>query len=486
MSTSRPLEIYMLPFLSFSHMIPLSEIGHLFSSAAQNVTILTTPHNASSLLKKTTDSPNFRVQTFPFPAKQVGLPDGLENFLSAKDIPTASKLYAAMTLLQADLESFMISNPPDVIVSDMFFPWTADFAAKISVPRIVFQGVCMFAQTLKHEVRKSDSPHHSVESDYELFVIPNLPHKITMTRSQLPDYIRTPNGYTQLMEQWREAELKSYGIIVNNFSELDSVYTDYYKDATGGKIKIFHVGPTSLLNSNSNNKMERGHETVVTDNDRLNWLNEKNFNSVIYVCFGSACVFPDLQLMEIACGLESCGKDFIWVVFGKDEEKDDDMIKWTPSGFYQNVIKTKRGMIVRGWAPQVLILNHPSVGGFVSHCGWNSVIEAVSCGVPMVTWPLYAEHFYNEKLLTQVYGIGVEVGAEEWNLWVDSGKKIVRREKIEEAVRKLMDGEDETVKEMRRKIEELGDVAKKAVQEGGSSHKNLMVLIEELKKLRDQ
>ncbi|KAL1822363.1 hypothetical protein ACET3Z_009141 [Daucus carota] len=465
-------------------MIPLSEIGLLFSSAAQNVTILTTPHNASSLLKKATDSPNFRVQTFPFPAKQVG--HGLENFLSAKDIPTASKLYAAMTLLQADLERFMISNPPDVIVSDMFFPWTADFAAKISVPRIVFQGVCMFAQTLKHEVRKSDSPHHSVESDYEPFVIPNLPHKITMTRSQLPDYIRTPNGYTQLMEQWREAELKSYAIIVNNFSEFDSVYTDYYKDATGGQIKIFHVGPTSILNSNSNNKMERGHETVVTDNDCLNWLNEKNFNSVIYVCFGSACVFPDPQLMEIACGLESCGKDFIWVVFGKDEEKDDDMIKWTPSGFNQNVIKTRRGMIIRGWAPQVLILNHPSVGGFVSHCGWNSVIEAVSCGVPMVTWPLYAEHFYNEKLLTQVYGIGVEVGAEDWNLWVDSGKKIVRREKIEEAVRKLMDGEDEMVKEMRRKIEELGDVAKKAVQEGGSSHKNLMVLIEELKKLRDQ
>ncbi|KAK1392094.1 hypothetical protein POM88_011150 [Heracleum sosnowskyi] len=85
-----------------------------------------------------------------------------------------------------------------------------------------------------------------------------------------------------------------------------------------------------------------------------------------------------------------------------------------------------------------------------------------------------------------VYGIGVEVGVEDWNLWVDCGKKITKREKIEKALRKLMDGEDEMVKEMRRKIKELGEAAKKAVQVGGSSHKNLMVLIEELKQIRDQ
>ncbi|KAL8127629.1 soyasapogenol B glucuronide galactosyltransferase-like [Apium graveolens] len=485
MSNSRPLEIYMLPFLSPGHMIPLSEIGQLFSSAAQNVTILTTPHNAASLTK-ISNSPNFRIQTFSFPAKQVGLPDGLENFLSATDIPTATKLYTAVTLLQADLESFMLSSPPDVIISDMFFPWTADFALKIGVPRIVFHATFIFAQTLKNAVREPDSPHHSVESDYEPFVIPNLPHKITMTRAQLPDYVRTPNGYTQLMEQWREAELKSYGIVVNNFSEFESEYTAFYKDIMGGKIKIFHVGPTSLTQSSSNDKANRVHKTVIAETECLSWLNKKAPNSVIYVCFGSACKFPDTQLMEIACALESCGYDFIWAVLGKDDEKDEDMIKWIPSDFNQNVIKTKRGLIIKGWAPQVLILDHPSVGGFLSHCGGNSVIESVSCGVPIATWPLYAEHFYLEKMLTQVYGIGVEVGVEDWNLWVDCGKKIIRREKIEKALRKLMDGEDEMVKEMRRKIKELGELAKKAVQVGGSSHKNLMVLIEELKQIRDQ
>lgn len=112
------------------------------------------------------------------------------------------------------------------------------------------------------------------------------------------------------------------------------------------------------------------------------------------------------------------------------------------------------------------------------------MIEAVSAGVPMATWPLYAEHFYNEKYVTQVLGIGVEVGAEEWNLWVDAGKKVITREKIEKAIKRVMDGADES-KEMRRKTKEMGKLAKKAVGEGGSSQMNLTALIHDLKKLRE-
>ena len=329
---------------------------------------------------------------------------------------------------------------------------------------------------MKESMRGPNAPHLKVNSDSDPFVVPGLPNQITMTRSQLPDYVRTPNGYTQLMEQWREAELKSLGVVVNNFVDFDTDYTQHYKKIMGHK--VWHVGPTALMNRNVEEKVRRGqNDTVVDQHVCMSWLNSKEPNSVLYICFGSACQFPDTQLYEIACGLGSSGHPFIWVVLGKDDEKEKE--NWLPKGFEEQNL----GMIVRGWAPQVLILDHPAIGGFLTHCGGNSMIEAVSAGVPMITWPLYAEHFYNEKLVTQVHHIGVEVGIEDWNLWVDAGKNLVPREKIEKAVRELMDDGDEAM-EMRKHVRELRDKAKRSVEEGGSSYENLTALIEELKELR--
>ena len=82
---------------------------------------------------------------------------------------------------------------------------------------------------------------------------------------------------------------------------------------------------------------------------------------------------------------------------------------------FEDIIKdSKKGLVIRGWAPQLLILEHGAVGGFMTHCGWNSMLEGVCSGVPMITWPLSAEQFYNEELITNVLGIGVQVGSIEW------------------------------------------------------------------------
>ncbi|KAA8521998.1 hypothetical protein F0562_012688 [Nyssa sinensis] len=447
-------------------------MARLFAIRGHHITIITTPSNASvlrnSIDKDISAGHQISLHVVLLPSQEVGLPDGLENFFSATDVETARKLYHAMTLLRQNIEEFIDMHRPDCIVSDMFYPWTADVAARLGIPRLVFLGRCMFAQSLKEAVRRPDSPHLKVQSDYEPFVIPGLPDPITMTRSQLPDAGRTNNGYTQLMEQFREAELKSYGVLVNNFYELDSTYTEHYKKVMGHK--IFHIGPAALIHRYAGDKVDRGQKTVVGEHAQecLSWLNLKKPNKVLYVCFGSACRFPDEQLMEIACGLEASGHQFMWAILGKDDEKEEEREKWLPKGFDEKI--NGRGMIVKGWAPQVLILDHPSVGGFLTHCGWNSVIEGVSAGVPMVTWPLYAEHFYNEKLVTQVLGIGVEVGVEDWNLWVDAGKKVIRRESIEKCVRRLMDDGDEGL-EMRQKAKKLGEKARRAVEEGSYESK---------------
>ncbi|KAK8698907.1 hypothetical protein V6N13_115012 [Hibiscus sabdariffa] len=174
--------------------------------------------------------------------------------------------------------------------------------------------------------------------------------------------------------------------------------------------------------------------------------------------------FSFAQLNEIAVGLEASELEFIWVVRKQNnDDKDDD---WLPGGFEKRM--EGNGLVIRGWAPQVLILDHETVGGFMTHCGWNSTLEGVCGGVPMVTWPERAEQFYNEKLMTQVLKIGVSVGTQKW----------VKREAIEKAVKEMMKGE--RAQEMRNTAKALAQAAKKAVQKEGSSFSDLDALIEEL------
>ncbi|CAH2075727.1 unnamed protein product, partial [Thlaspi arvense] len=475
-SDSRPSKILLLSLLRAGHMVPLFEVARLFAVRGEHVTFITTPANAT-MLQETVDKDvaagrHVALHIIPFPSKEVGLPEGIENLVHGKDLDTAAKLHMGTYLLQQQIEQFLDECPPDCIISDVHHPWTTDAAARLRIPRLVFHGTSAFARCLEEAVRRPDSPHLMAKSDYEPFVIPSLPDPITMMRSQLPGFILKPDRYTQLVEQWVDAELRSYGTVVNNFYELGPAYTDLYKKLMGHN--VFNLGPVGLIQQNSGEKAQRAHKAVIGEEECLAFLNSKTPSSVLYICFGSACIFPDNQLMEIACGLEASGHNFMWVVFGKDDEKEGEKEKWLPKG---------EGMIIKGWAPQLLILDHPSVGGFLTHCGWNSVIEGVTAGLPMITWPLYAEHFFNEKLVTQVMGIGVGVGKKNWSQWVWDfpENEVVGRLTIEDAVRRVMDAGDPAAKMVREKARALGKKAREAVEEGGSSYQNLTVLIQELK-----
>ena len=148
-------------------------------------------------------------------------------------------------------------------------------------------------------------------------------------------------------------------------------------------------GPLYLYDKGTNpeERTERGTEASIDKQEFLKWLDSKKTNSVIYICFGSLISFNDEHLMEIAIALESLGQQFIWVV--KKEKQEGIKEKWLPEGFEERI--EGKGLIIRGWAPQVMILEHEVVGGFVTHCGWNSTLEGVCAGLPMVAWPVAAE-----------------------------------------------------------------------------------------------
>lgn len=290
-----------------------------------------------------------------------------------------------------------------------------------------------------------------------------------MTRSQLPEFITAARrGF---FKQTDVAHDLTYGMIMNSFCELESDYADLLKKRLN--MKVWIVGPVSILNRDVEEKIARGDKASIDCSHCLSWLDTKKPGSVLYVCFGSLGRFTYAQLREIASGLEASEHPFVWVV-----RYEDKLLEWLPEGFEERVISEGRGLIISGWAPQLLILNHPAVGGFMMHCGWNSCLEGITAGLPMIAWPLFAEQFFSERLIVDVLGIGIGIGVK-----VCSGNEEERDMVNGEEVRKVVDelmGNGEEGDGRRERAKELGVMARKAVEVGGSSYNDMSHLIEDL------
>lgn len=486
-SESEKLKIFFLPFFSAGHMIPMVDEARVFAKHGVDVTIIATEANAvlfqNNIDRDFNAGHRIRTHILQFPSAQVGLPHGIENLHAITSMEMLVPLYQGyQVFLRQSIEHLIREMRPDCIVSDMFFPWTLDVANELRIPRLAFRGTNYFSLCAEHCVRTYQPHKNSINSHAgDAVLLPGFPHKIEMLISQLPDWLRTTTLFTSLMETITEAEQKSYGILMNSFHELEKAYEEHFQTAVG--LKSWSTGPVSLwANLDVFDKTERckisgggRHEKDVVD-----WLDSKAQNSVLYVSFGGLTKLAAAQLNEIAHGLENSGHPFIWVVRKKDGDEYEEVF---PDGFEERMKESKKGFIIKGWAPQMVILDHPATGGMVTHCGWNSILEGLNSGLPMITWPLFAEQFFNEKLLVDVLRIGVSVGVKEWRDWGQEGGSVVKREEVEKAVRLLMDGGEEAGS-TRNRARKLQAEAKKAVEIGGSSYSSLMALIDELQSLK--
>ncbi|XP_057483475.1 UDP-glycosyltransferase 88B1-like [Actinidia eriantha] len=223
---------------------------------------------------------------------------------------------------------------------------------------------------------------------------------------------------------------------------------------------VYYIGPLTAAIGDRN------------DHECLSWLDSQPSRSVVFLCFGSMGRFKSEQLMDMAIGLEQSGQRFLWVVRSPpaERETEPDLDILLPEGFLE---RTKgRGLVVKSWAPQVAVLSHDSVGGFVTHCGWNSTLEAVCAGVPMVAWPLYAEQRMNRVVLVEVIKVALPVEESEGGF--------VSAAEVEMRVRELM--ESKRGKEVRERVMEMRESAVAALGEGGTSRVALAKLVESWKK----
>ncbi|KAJ1376397.1 UDP-glycosyltransferase family, conserved site [Sesbania bispinosa] len=382
---------------------------------------------------------------------------------------------AANNILQKPAEKLFeeLTPKPNCIISDVGFPYTADIAAKFNIPRISFYGVSCFCLLWQQNLIKA-KVMENITSDSEYFVIPDIPDKIEITKAQTPSSMN--GNWKEFADKMVAAEMVTYGLVVNSFEELEPAYAKGYKKARNDK--LWCVGPVSLRNRNHLDKAQRGNKVSVDVHNCMKWLDLQKQSGVLYVCLGSICNLTPLKLIELGMALEESNRPFIWVI--RERNQSEELKKWIEESGFEERTK-ERSLLIRGWAPQVLILSHPAIGGFLTHCGWNSTLEAVSAGVPMLTWPLFGDQFFNERFIVQILRVGVRVGVESPVNWGEEEKAgvLVKKEDVLKAIEELMDETKES-EERRKRAKEIAEMAKRAVEEGGSSHFNVTLLIKDI------
>ncbi|XWS59594.1 hypothetical protein CRYUN_Cryun08bG0135500 [Craigia yunnanensis] len=479
LNSSQP-HFVLIPFMCQGHLIPLIDIARLLAERDVIVTIITTPQNAArfstSINRAIESGLAIRVLQLHFPAAEAGLPEGCETLDNLPSMDLISNFYAALSMLQQPLEKMFeeLKPQPSCIIYDRNFTRIAEIASKFQIPRIWFDGKNCFSLLCFHNL--TTSKVHECVSEGEPFVVPGMSDRIEFTAAQLPGNLNpgSSSAMKEISKKAIEAEEGANGVIVNSFEQLEAEYFESYQKI---KQKVWCVGPVSLCNKNNFDQVQRGNEALTNENQCLKWLDSWPPSSVIYVCFGSLNRLTPSQLIELGLALEASNRPFIWVIRGG--YKKEEMEKWLAEDGFEERMKG-RGLLIRGWAPQVLILSHPSIGGFLTHCGWNSTLEGICAGVPMITWPLFSEQFMNDKLLVQILKVGVRVGVEvAVQMGEEESGMLVKRDDVKQALENLMD-EGKEGEDRRKRARKLAKMAKKAVEEGGSSYLNITLLIEDI------
>ncbi|XP_059447955.1 UDP-glycosyltransferase 89A2-like [Corylus avellana] len=460
--------ILVFPYPAQGHMLPLLDLTHQLSLRGLTITILVTPKNLPTLSPLLSEHPSIQTLVLPFPPHP-SLPEGVEN---VRDIGNAGNvpIIAALRQLHDRLLRWFHSHPspPVAIVSDFFLGWTLHLAHQLRIPRIAFFSSGAFLASVNDYCWRNMT---SVpDSSTALVHFPDLPRSPSFKEEHLPSLFRIyseSNPNTAFLKDDVLANTSSWGCIFNSFDELEGPYLDYLRRVVG-HARVYGVGPLSVVGINDG--ANRGNPDSDSGNDVLTWLDGCPDGSVLYVCFGSQKLLNKQQMEALASGIEKSGTRFVWVVKAGTTQQEAEGYGVVPEGFEERV--AGRGVIVKGWAPQVRILSHGAVGGFVSHCGWNSVLEAIVAGTMILGWPMEADQFVNARLLVEYMGVAVRV--------CEGAHSVPDPAHLAGVIAESMGGESGEKAGSRA----LRDKALEAVRDGGSSSRDLDALVKELALLR--
>ncbi|KAL9266517.1 UDP-glycosyltransferase 87A2-like protein [Drosera capensis] len=453
-AVSTTAHLVAMPWPGRGHINPMLNLCKLLLLASETppqlmITFVVT-QEWRGFLSSETLPPNIRFGTLPqvIPS-EIGRARDFHGFLEA-----------ALTKLQAPFEDLLdrFHPPPSAILYDTHLTWVTAVANSRNIPVASLYPMSASVFTvLSHFDLLVQNGHYPADvaelGNERVDYIPGLP---ATTIGDLPSLFHGVGQKTmhRALEMASSAPNVNY-LLLTSLHELEPLVIDALKSKLS--IPIYPIGPLIPYHN-------LAHPRSAADETYFQWLDSQPESSVLYVSMGSFLSVSDAQMEEIVAGIQDSGVRYMWVTRGDTSRfKEDD------------AAIGERAFLVP-WCDQLKVLCHPSIGGFWTHCGWNSTWEGVYAGVPMLTYPIFWDQGPNSKMIVDDWKIGRR--GRKTGMWVED--VLTTREEIAEAVRGFMDLESDERKEMVKRAKELQQVCKGAVAPGGSAASNFDAFLKDI------
>ncbi|CAH1419235.1 unnamed protein product [Lactuca virosa] len=470
--------VVFVPFPAQSHIKCMLKLARILHHKGLHVTFINTHSNQKRLVASNgilglDKAPGFQFKTVP-DGLSSATDDGVEHTQTMAELWT----YLGANFLGSFLDVVSgLEIPVTCIICDGFMTYTNTIhaAEKLNIPIILFwtmaaSGFMGFYQVkvlaekgilpLKDEIYLTNG-----YLDMEIDWIPGMEGIRLKELPEIKLFTKHDNPAFKFLLETAQAAHKVSHMIIHTFEELEA---SLIKELKSIFPNVYSVGPLELLlnqitEKETNKSLCNGYSLWKEEPECVQWLQSKEPNSVVYVNFGSIAVMSLQDLLEFGWGLVNSKHEFLWII-------RTDLVDGKPVVLPQELEDAMKGKgFVASWCSQEEVLNHSSVGGFLTHGGWGSIIESLSAGVPMICWPVSGDQQTNCRQMCKEWGVGMEIS------------RNVKRDEVEKLVKELMEGVEG--KRMRKKALEWKKVAEKATGSNGSSCIDAEKLANEIVKL---
>ncbi|XP_059307684.1 UDP-glucosyltransferase 29-like [Lycium ferocissimum] len=410
------ITVLMLPWLAHGHISPFLELAKKLTNKNFHIYMCSTPVNLNSIKESVTEKYSQLIELVEIHLPS--LPNLPPHYHTTNGLPShlMNTLKTAFEMAAPKFSKILHTLKPDLVIYDFNQPWAADSASSMNIPAVLL--LTFGAADVSFAIQMSTE---------EKFPFPEIylrEYEMLSLKEAITD---APGNKFELEEALRRSRDI---ILVKTCKDFEGKYMDYLSTLVSKKI----VPVGSLVQES----IDRDDHEEITQ-----WLDKKEECSSVFVSFGSEYFLSNEQIHAVAQGLELSKVNFIWVIRFPQGEKIS-IQDALPEGFLERV--GERGMVMDGWAPQATILQHPSIGGFVSHCGWSSFMESMKFGVPIIAMPMHLDQPMNARLVEYIE-MGVEALRDE------NGK--LQSEEIAKVIRKVV--ADESGEAVRKKVKELSE-----------------------------